>query len=128
MVLPTFSLFAMFLLHATGGAAAATAKTGVVALPEGLPDGHYKSDGTINPKTGFTSYTYLGPIDHEAVANFTARRDIELVRRATVQCSGHDAGDSVWAVETGFASFWDQQVLNGHRIWAWTTQGSSRAL
>jgi len=87
MGIKTLSLFAILLLNATGGAA------GVVSprLPADLPDGHYTGDGTIDPKTGHLQYTYLGPIDHDAVDNYvasTTNSGASLVRRLTVNCYG----------------------------------------
>ena len=125
MTLAAFSLLAILLLNATGGAASSTAKTGSVVLPDGLPDGHYKFDGTTDPKTGYSKYIYLGPIDH-AVANHTARAAAGLVRRATVTCSNRNAGDSVSAVENAFFSFWNGQTVTAGEHFS-TTQGTSRA-
>ncbi|KAK3381143.1 hypothetical protein B0H63DRAFT_523877 [Podospora didyma] len=110
--------------------AAGTAAAGKLAFPDNLPDGHYVGDGTVDPKTGYARYTYLGPIDHEAVANYTARRSDAasssvLGKRATVNCNGRNAGDSVSTVISGFASFWDNKQFSGK--WAKTTAGSSQA-
>ena len=108
--------------------AAGSAAAGKLAFPNNLPDGHYVGDGTVDPKTGFARYTYLGPIDHEAVANYTATTAAaaaHLGKRATVNCNGRNAGDSVSTVLSGFASFWDNKQFSGK--WAKTTAGSSQA-
>ncbi|KAK0725832.1 hypothetical protein B0H67DRAFT_642202 [Lasiosphaeris hirsuta] len=130
MIAPALSLLTLLALHAAGGAAA-PASTAIM-LPEGLPDGHYEGDGSIDPATGFSRYTYVGPIDYEAVANYTAAiaaasttSTDALVRRATVNCNGRSAGDSTGSVQNAFASNWDGKDFSGK--WAKTTQGSSQA-
>jgi len=89
MGIKALSLLAIFLLNTTGGAAAVVSPR----LPAGLPDGHYTGDGTIDPKTGYLQYTYLGPIDYDAVDKYIAATALtdssaSLVRRLTVNCYG----------------------------------------
>ncbi|KAH8900849.1 hypothetical protein GQ53DRAFT_801279 [Thozetella sp. PMI_491] len=101
MQVTAFSLVAI--LNAVGGAMA-----GQYIFPPGLPDGNYATNGSVDTKTGFTTYTYLGPInsegldgDVEAVTHSTG-----LARRNPINCNGHLAGDSVFIAEKEFVIQW----------------------
>ena len=122
MQIPTLGLLA--LLHAIGGAAA----LGLYTVPLGLPDGNYVTDGTIDAKTGYVKYTYLGPVEHQSfdADTNTTESTAGLARRATVNCNGRGAGDSVSGVINGFASYWGGKDVSSYSSF-WTTQGSSRA-
>jgi hypothetical protein len=112
------------LLHVIGGAA----ELGSYVIPSDLPDGHYASNGSIDAKTGFMTYTYLGPIDHDSLDADTDMTESAagLERRATVNCNGRAAGDSVSAVVNGFANYWGGRDISSYGS-VWTTGGSSRA-
>jgi len=126
MGIKKLSVLAVLLINATGGSAGVISPA---SLPAGLPDGHYTGDGTIDPKTGYLSYTYLGPIEDGAQDNYVATSAESsanpLVRRVVVNCNARSAGDSVDPVQAAFASYWGGQKLNNY--WVRTTQGSSMA-
>ncbi|KAM7213673.1 hypothetical protein V8F06_010931 [Rhypophila decipiens] len=124
MVHVIFFPAAILLFCATGGAAAPAAEAtaagpavrslGPVTLPEGLPDGFYESDGSFDPETGYSTYEYLGPLDADApTVNVTSPNALE--RRATVNCVGRSAGNSVGSAESQWGSRFNNFLLNGQR-------------
>ncbi|KAK5662346.1 hypothetical protein OQA88_8256 [Cercophora sp. LCS_1] len=128
MGIKALSFLAVLLLNTTGGAAGVVSPHLPAALPDGLPDGHYMGDGSIDPKTGLLQYTYLGPIDYDAVDKYVAASadpSANLFRRLTVNCYGRTAGDSVDGAQAAFASYWGGKQLNNY--WVRTTQGGTMA-
>ncbi|ETS77184.1 hypothetical protein PFICI_11058 [Pestalotiopsis fici W106-1] len=112
-------------LFALGSATAAHLR-----LPEGLPDGHYSGDGTIDPKTGFARYKYLGPIDEYALRNRTleSRNEERIGSRDSwngIKCNGRGAGDSVSIAQQAFAAHFDGYTFSNK--WVKTFKGSTQA-
>ncbi|KAM7185881.1 hypothetical protein V8F33_012147 [Rhypophila sp. PSN 637] len=124
MVHVAFFPATILLLCATGGAAAPAAEAaaagpavrslGPITLPEGLPDGFYESDGSLDPETGYSTYEYLGPLDAD-VPTVIETSPNALERRATVNCVGRGAGNSVGSAESQWRSRFDNFFLNAQR-------------
>ncbi|KAF7526497.1 hypothetical protein G7054_g10759 [Neopestalotiopsis clavispora] len=116
-------------LFALGSVTAATLR-----LPQGLADGHYSGDGTIDPKTGFAQYTYLGPIDDDALDNITLKDrgedsgDLVYARGPTtgIKCNNRGSGDSVSAAQKAFVQKYDGVKFSD--AWRKTLKGSTQAL